>query len=110
MTFIDFHADLVIFKIPFAGDGGLAHAIAGGDEGALAGGGPLGLLEGIEVVRVVAAKIEREFVVSINLVRVATAGGIVPVEVHPVHHAIEGIHKAQRGIGNARADYHGKNE
>ncbi len=61
-------------------------------------------------MRVVAAKIEREFVVGIDLVRVAAAGGIVPIEVHPVDHAIEGLHKAQRGIGNARTNDDGKDE
>ena len=106
----DFDADLVVLETPLAGDGRLAHAVAGGDENAIAGGGPLGLLEAVEVVRVVAAKIEREFVVGIDLVRVAAAGGIVPIEVHPIYHVIEGLHKAQRGIGNARANDDGKDE
>ena len=55
---VDVHVHLVVFKFPLAGDGCLAHAVAGGDENAIAGGGPFGLLEAVEVVRVVAAKIE----------------------------------------------------
>ena len=106
----DFDADFVVLETPLAGDGRLAHAVAGGDENAITGGGPLGLLEAIEVVRVVAAKIERELVVGVDLVRVPAAGGIVPIEVNPIHHPIEGFHKAQRGIGNARANDDGKDE
>ena len=28
------------------------------------------------------------------------------IEVHPVHHVLEGFHKPERGIGNAGSNYH----
>ena len=47
---------------------------------------------------------------AILLVRVASAGGIGPVEVDPVDDGVEGLHEAERAIGHARPDEHGKEE
>ena len=83
-----------------------ADAIARGDNGAAAVGGPLGLLETFQSVDFVASEIKLQVVAGIKLVSVSAAGTFAMIEVHPVHHVLEGFHKPERGIGNAGSNYH----
>ena len=55
---------------------------------------------------IVAAKIKLQAVSGIKLVSVSAAGTLAMIEVHPVHHVLEGFHKPERGIGNAGSNYH----
>ena len=82
-----------------------ADAIARGDNGAAAVGGPLGLLETFQSVDFVASEIKLQVVAGIKLVSVSAAGTLAMIEVHPVHHVLEGFHKPERGIGNAGSYY-----
>ena len=78
---------------PIGCDGRQADAIARGDNGAAAVGGPLGLLETFQSVDFSYSKIKLQVVAGIKLVSVSAAGTLAMIEVHPVHHVLEGFHK-----------------
>ena len=104
---IDCHVNPLVPEFPFAGDRCLPYSLSSGDDGATSGGRPMGLFKALEIVRTISAKVQGELVAGIHLVRVATAGGIVPVEIRPVDHTVEGLHEANCRVRDACADHDG---